>query len=82
MIWVLLAVAVVVAVVIWWTKSRTGGGKVAQLKSAYRKELRVPPAEADRILESQLQRLRERYPDRDEVWYLEKLLYELERDRR
>ncbi len=55
---------------------------MGQLRAAYRRELRVVPAEADRILESQLQRMREKYPGRDEVWYLEKLLYELERDRR
>lgn len=79
--WLLLLAAVAIAVLFWWRR-QSGGGRVGKLKEAYRHELRVSKPEADRILESQLQRMRERYPDKDEVWHLEKLLYELERDRR
>ncbi len=45
-------------------------------------ELRLPPAEAERTLNRHLERLKNKHPGRDEDWYLEKILYDLGRDRR
>ena len=45
-------------------------------------ELRLPPPEAERTLNRHIERLESRHPGRDEDWYLEKILYDLGRDRR
>ncbi len=38
--------------------------------------------QADEALQRQLKAARKRYPGRSEQWYLEKIIYDLERDRR
>lgn len=45
-------------------------------------ELRLPPAEAERTLNRHINALERKHPGRDEDWYLEKILYDLGRDRR
>ncbi len=58
-----------------------GAGKVKSLRQEARRQLRLPRDEADQTIERHIDRLKERYPDRSEEWYLEKLIYDLERDR-
>jgi hypothetical protein len=44
--------------------------------------MRLSGQQADRSLQYQLQAARKRYPGHSEQWYLEKIIYDLERDRR
>ncbi len=64
-------------------KRGRGPGKVkgSALRKEIHRQLRLPPDAADQTIERHIERLRERYPNRSEEWYLEKILYDLERDR-
>ncbi len=44
--------------------------------------LRLPPAEAERTLERHMKLLKEKHPGKDEKWRLEKILYDMGKDRR
>lgn len=46
-----------------------------------RRQLRMPPEQADKTIERFLERLQERHPGKSREWYLEKILYDLQRDR-
>jgi len=60
---------------------RPGKVKGGALRKEIHRQLRLPPDAADQTIERHIERLRERYPNRSEEWYLEKILYDLERDR-
>lgn len=57
-------------------------GSTESLRAQYRSMLRMPDHMADEVIEAHLSRLRIKHPGRSEQWYLEKMLYDLERDRR
>jgi len=65
---------------------KKGGGSIKPKKSrnlrqeAHR-QLKLPPDEADKVIERHIDRLKERYPDRSEEWYLGKIIHDLKRDR-
>ncbi len=61
---------------------RENRGYTARLRERYKKMLRMPDTMAEQVIEDQLARLRERNPGQSTEWYLEKLIYDLERDRR
>lgn len=61
---------------------RENRGYTRGLREKYRKMLRMPHGMAEQVIEDQIARLREQYPGQSEEWYLEKLIYDLERDRR
>ena len=42
---------------------------------------RMSPAEANESLDWQIDKLKRKFPDKSMEWYLEKVLYDLERDR-
>jgi len=78
---VILLIILVVAVYLLQRKS-SGTGK----KNAKRKELRqllnLPPDSADQTIDRYMANLKERHPGHDEEWYLDKIIYDLEKDRR
>ncbi len=57
-----------------------------QRRLFYRRRFRslanVADQEADKILDRQVARLKQKFPGRKTDWYFEKALYDLERDRR
>ncbi len=59
-----------------------GGGKQRALWQECRRQLRLPPKLADETIKRHIKRLEERHPNRSEEWYLEKIIYDLERDHR
>ncbi len=56
--------------------------KTVALKRRYRQLVFLSEQQADEALQRQLKAARKRYPGRSEQWYLEKIIYDLERDRR
>ncbi|MFO7952478.1 MAG: hypothetical protein R6U91_06710 [Bacillota bacterium] len=61
--------------------SYAGMGKTKSLRQEARRQLKLPQKEADQTIDRHVERLKERYPNRSEEWYLEKLIYDLKRDR-
>ncbi len=77
---ILLAVIIVAALVLFG-RNRSQGGAAA-LKRRYRQLMFLSEKEADKSLQYQMDAARKRYPGRSEQWYLEKIVFDLERDRR
>ncbi len=69
--------------IIWylWQRSKSGGGKEKALRKECRRLLKQPPESADQTIERYLVNLRGKHPGQSEEWYLEKIIYDLERDR-
>ncbi len=80
MIYFLLS-AVVAGVVLFilYTRKERGAGP---LRGKCLREFKMPRREAEKSLERHIEALRKKFPGRKEEWYLEKILYDLERDRR
>ena len=62
-------------------RSSHSEGNLEQLKERYKLRLNMPDAMAEDVIQSQRAKLKRRFPGRSERWYLEKMLYDLERDR-
>jgi uncharacterized protein HemX len=69
------------AALVGWLRSRTADGAAA-LKQRYQQLVLLSGRQADEALRHQLTAARKKYPGRSEQWYLEKIIYDLERDRR
>jgi len=80
-----IVLAIIVVAAVFFLRSRGAGiagkGKSGTLRQEARRQLKLPPDQADQTIDRQIERLKERYPDRSEEWYLEKIIYDLERDR-
>jgi hypothetical protein len=82
---VLITLAVAVALIILYfyrIRSRKRGGKQRALWQECRRKLRLPLKAADETIERYIKNLKESHPNHPEEWYLEKIIYDLERDRR
>jgi hypothetical protein len=77
---VLIVVGLVVGAVVLWRLFR--GTEAQRLRSAWFRDAPLPRAQAEEVLARHLQALKERFPERSEVWYLKKILADLRRDRR
>ena len=77
---ILAIIFILVAIYVYLTKKNKVGGKQHALWQECRQQLRIPPKLADETIERHIKRLKERHPNRSEKWYLEKILYDLERD--
>ncbi len=55
--------------------------KRGSLRAKAKSQLKLPPDQADQAINRQIDRLKEKYPNRSEDWYLEKIIYDFERDR-
>lgn len=78
--WVVVLLVVVSVLLYLYRKKPLS--KENKLYEECRRQLKMPPAEADKVIERYISRLKERQPGRSREWYLEKILYDLERDRR
>jgi len=79
----IVLIIVVIVVVIFFRSKGTGIAgrtKTGSLRQEARRQLKLPPEQADQTIDRQIERLKERYPGRSEEWYLEKIIYDLERD--
>jgi hypothetical protein len=80
---IILAVAVVLYILYFYRiKSRKGFGKQRTLWQECRRKLRLPPKLADETIERYIESLKESHPNHTEEWYLEKIIYDLDRSRR
>lgn len=81
----IIVVVIVVFALVYYLRGRPAGpfkrGKTGSLRQQARRQLKLPPDQADQTIDRQIERLKERYPDRSEEWYLEKIIYDFERDR-
>ena len=77
---ILVAIALLVFL-IFILRSLSAGGKKNQLWNKCRQLLKLPPAEADKTIERYMENLKSKHPGHSEEWYLEKIIYDLERDR-
>jgi hypothetical protein len=77
---VILLVVIAGAVLASFLRNRTADSTAA-LKRRYRQLVLLSEQQAGIALQHQLQAVRKRYPGRSEQWYLEKIIYDLERDR-
>jgi hypothetical protein len=83
----LIILAVAVALIIlyfYWISSPKEGrkGKQRALWQECRQKLRFPPKVADETIERYIKILKKSHPNHPEEWYLEKIIYDLDRDRR
>lgn len=58
------------------------GGRRKVLWEECRRQLRLPPKEADEAINRHIEVLKKRHPDKSEEWYLDKILYDLGRERK
>ena len=80
---IILAVAVVLYILYFYRiRSRKGSGKQRALWQECRRKLRLPPKLADETIERYIESLKESHPNHTEEWYLEKIIYDLDRGRR
>ena len=79
---ILAIIFILAAIYVYLIKKNKVGGKQHALWQECRRQLRLPPKLADETIERHIESLKERHPNRSEKWYLEKILYDLERDRR
>jgi hypothetical protein len=68
----------------WQRKRSEAGGRsnTKTLRREYSRRARLPSGREDEYIDSYILRLQEKYPARSETWYLEKMLFDLERDKR
>jgi hypothetical protein len=80
---IILTAAVVLYILYFYRiRSRKGGRKQRALWQECRRKLRLPPKVADETIERYIKSLKESHPNHSEEWYLEKIIYDLDRDRR
>lgn len=75
---ILLVIAIVIIGYIYYKKS-----EIRRLKERYRRLMFLGSNKlAEESLQYQITRLKLKYPGRTYKWYIEKVIYDLERDRR
>ncbi len=81
MYWFLIAI--LLGVIIWAIFNFFGfrQSKVGKLKQKYYSISGLPEKVAYRSLNSQIEKLKKKYPHKDMVWYLEKIIFDLEKDK-
>ncbi len=60
---------------------RASLGRNVMLRQQIKNMLRMPDHMADGLIDERIRRLKKKHPDRPEQWYLEKILYDEQRDR-
>lgn len=81
----LIIIAIIVILIIFYfylTRSRKGGGRLQALRQECRRKLHLPPKMADETIQRYIDSLKKSHPNHTEKWYLEKIIYDLDRDRR
>lgn len=75
------ASAVVAAALVIFLFKRKGKSERNTLRRECRRLLKLPTEAAEDTIDRHIKSLQARFPGRSEEWYLEKILYDLERDR-
>jgi hypothetical protein len=75
---IILAVAACAGLLLWSLR----GDEPSRLRQEYFHSVPLPRAQAEEALARHLAGLQQRYPGRSEIWYLRRILSDLERDRR
>ncbi len=78
---ILIILAILGAAIYFYMKRGGETSRERPLRAECRRSLNMPAKEADEIIDRQLHRLREKHPGKSEDWYLDKCLYDLQRDR-
>lgn len=73
---------IVVAAVYFLQRKRAGAGKEGAKCKELKQLLNLPSGTADQTIDRYINNLKERHPGHDEEWYLDKIIYDLEKDRR
>jgi hypothetical protein len=84
-IWIGLALAALamVGAYLWYSRPEARRARrIRALEERYLRRSSLPHALALEALDRHLSSLQRRHPDRSHVWYLERVLSDLERDRR
>ncbi len=80
----IIVILIIIAAAFFIYKKRStrtaGHGKNGNLRQQAQRMLRLPPAEAEETIDRHIEKLKVRHPNRTEEWYLEKIIYDLERD--
>jgi len=80
---IILAIAVALIVLYFYRiRSRKGVGKQRALWQECCRKLRLPRKVANETIERHIKSLKKSHPNHPEEWYLEKIIYDLDRDRR
>jgi len=81
---IILVVAVVLLILYFYWISSPKGRRKAKLAlwQECRQKLRLPTKVADETIERYINGLKKNHPNHPEEWYLEKIIYDLNRDRR
>ena len=80
---IIMAVIVILMILYFYLKrNRKGGGKLHTLRQECRRKLHLPPKIADETIQRYIDSLKKSHPNHTEEWYLEKIIYDLDRDRR
>ncbi len=77
---ILAVIAVLGLIYYFWQRKRPGMGKEQALRRQISNLLKQPPDSANETIDRYVANLKKRHPGRSEEWYLEKIVYDLERD--
>ncbi len=77
-----IVIAVIFIAFYYFKKFKGKKPKTNNLRKEYSHRAGIPPATADQHIDDYIQRLQQKHPGRSEEWCLEKMLFDLERDRR
>ncbi len=77
-----IIIAVILIALYYFQKYKGKKPKTNNLRKEYSRRAGIPPATADEQIDAYILRLQQKHPGRSEEWYLEKMLFDLERDRR
>jgi hypothetical protein len=80
----IIALIILAVLFFFWQKKRSNGGRhdLKALRREYSRKARLPLGREDEYIDSYILRMQEKYPARSEIWYLEKMLFDLDRDKR
>ncbi|MBP8718020.1 MAG: hypothetical protein KBI07_02865 [Candidatus Atribacteria bacterium] len=79
---ILIIIILLTFIYLYVVKSGRKDRKKRALWQECRRLLRLPTKLADETIERQIKSLKERHPGQTEEWYLEKIIYDLKRDRK
>jgi len=80
---IIIVVAVILIILYLSLKqSRKGEGKIGALRQQCHRKLHLPLKLADETIQRYIDSLKESHPNHTEEWYLQKIIYDLDRDRR
>ncbi len=73
---------IILFVIIYFIRQKGApSSKTDQMREKCKSLLNLPPDEAEATLERLLKRQKEKNPGKSEEWYLDKIMYDLEKDK-